>query len=212
MAIAPETSIHGRMRQRIVAISSTRASRRHVVRDRYLHRLVHSGVITQDGLNSAIDGCNNALSQFTWLIGIDDAVLGRADCVFLVNHGRFPVEDSDFRLNGAYYRICRSLQHDPHYYDPQLEQFPQALQAQQSITPHAIRMEPFAGAGTGARRGNAWAFVGVLAIGFVTVPILATILVRWFPQATVTAGLSIGGVWLCLLLGALALTLPRRRG
>jgi len=200
------------MRQRIEAISGTRASRRHMARDRYLRRLVRSGAITQADLNNAIDGCSNALSQFTWLIGVEDTVLGCADCVFLVNHGRFPMDDSDFRLNGSYYRICRSLQFDPHYYDRQLEQLPEALQAQRPATSQAIRMKPLAGAGTAVKRGNTWAFVGVLTIGFVTAPILAMIITRWFPQAIVTAGLSIGGAWLCLLMGALALTLPRRRG
>ncbi|RPJ23130.1 MAG: hypothetical protein EHM35_17580, partial [Planctomycetaceae bacterium] len=213
MAILPEMLAHGRMRQRIVAISRTQASRRRIARDNYLRSLVPSGAITSNDLDSAIDACGNALSEFTWLTKVDDAVLGRADRVFLVRNGRFPVDNSDFRLNGDYYRICRSLQFDPHYYDPQLEQLPQALEAQRTAsqvgdpdlcirpsTPEAAftslstldaaHTKPSATARVAVKRGNAWAFVGVLAIGLVTAPILVTILLRYFPQGTMTAALS----------------------
>jgi len=240
-AILPEMLVHGRMRQRIVAISHTRASRRRMARDTYLRNLVHSGAITPGDLDGAIDACSKALTEFTWLTEVDDAVLGRADCVFLVRHGRFPVDNSDFRLNGNYCRICRCLQFDPHYYDPQLEQLPQVLEAQRTASPagdadlrvHTSALEtvlvpssasqgqpaPPQAARTGSsadarmaiKRGNAWAFVGVLAVGLVTAPILVTIVMRSFSQGAVATGMSIGVAWLALLAGALALTLPRRQ-
>jgi hypothetical protein len=237
-AIVADTAIYGRMRQRIVAVGRTGASHRRTARDKYLHGLLRSGAITPNDLDSAIDGCSKALSELAWLTGVDDAVLARADCVFLLSHGRFPVDDGDFRLNGDYHRICRSLQFDPHYYDRQLEQLPQALEAQRMAcraggadirvrpsVPDAPITAPSAFQGTAAgrtkpsvdasmavRRGNAWAFAGVLAIGLVTAPIFAMVIVQSFPQVTMTAGLSICGAWLALLAGALALTLPRRRG
>ncbi len=234
-AIRPEMLVHGRMRQRIVAISRTRASHKRIARDRYLRSLVYSGVITPNDLDSAIDACGKTLSEFTWLTGVDDAVLRQADRVFLVRYNRFPVDNSDFRLNGDYYRICRSLQFDPHYYDLQLEQLPQVLEARRTAsriedpgrcaqpnaseaaftplsTPQATHKEPSATMRVAVKRGNIWAFVGVLAIGLATAPILAVAIMRYLPQGAMTAALSIGGAWLVVLTGALALTLPRRRG
>jgi len=79
-------------------------------------------------------------------------------------------------------------------------------------TAQAGRAKPSVDASMAVRRGNAWAFAGVLAIGLVTAPIFAMVIVQKFPQVTMTAGLSICGAWLALLVGDLALTLPRRRG
>lgn len=240
-ATVPETAIYGRMRQRIVAIGRTKASRKRVARDKYLRSLVHSGAITPDDLSSAIDGCTEALSELTWLTGVDDVVLGQADCVFLLNHGRLPVDDGDFRLNGNYYRICRCLQYDPHYYDPQLAQLPQALGAQgtgiragdvdlcarpgapedavalpsvsqgRPATLQAARAKPSTGQRITVKRDKPWAFVGVLTVGLAAAPVLATMIVRSFPQVTMTTCLSIGGSWLALWIGALVLAWPRRR-
>jgi hypothetical protein len=213
----PEPSVHSRMRQRIVAISRTRASNRRMARDRYLRNLVRGGAVTSDDVDSAIDACGKALSEFTWLLEVDDGVLGRADHVFLLRHGRFPRSDDDFRLNGDHYRICRSLQYDWHYYDRELGQSPQAPEAQgttsrgQPASSQATRTKPSAEASMALRRGSTSAFVGVLTIGVITVPILAIVIVQWFPQDIVTASLWMGGAWLALLVGALALTLPRRR-
>jgi len=218
-AVVPETAIYGRMRQRIVAIGRTRASHKRVARDKYLRGLVHSGAITPNDLDSAIDGCSGALSELAWLTKVDDVVLRRADCVFLVNRGRFPVDDGDFWLNGAYYKICRCLQYDWHYYDHELEQLPQALEEaqrtasrRQPMTHQAACAKPSANASMAVKRGNAWAFVGVLVIGLTAATILGAIIVRYFPEIRPAAGVSIGGAWLVLLAAALALTRPRRRG
>ena len=181
MAILPEMSAHGRMRQRIVAISRTRASRRRMARDRYLRSLVHSGAITSNDLDSAIDACSKALSEFTWLIKVDDAVLGRADRVFLVRHGRFPVDDNDFRLNGDYYRICRSLQYDPHYYDRSWSSCRRpwrprrtASQGRPATLSSDLRTEAVSRREHDRKAGEHLGFRRRLDIGLITAPILAT--------------------------------------
>ena len=175
-----------------------------------MHALLQSGAITPDQLETAIRGYNKAPSEFAWMSGIDDAVLDKADRVFLAQYDRFPTEDTDFRLNGKYHRICRSLQHNWYYYDHQLERLhrddedkPSVRRAGPAEMLEEVRSVP-------ESKGSLWAFGLVLAGGFVSAPILGAVIVKAFPGRVVGTGLLIGAVWLALFVGGLALTLPRQ--
>jgi hypothetical protein len=217
MTKASQVGIYGRMRRRIVAVGQARTnwilplrSGRSISKDKYLRALLRSGAITPDELDTAIRGYNKAPSEFAWMSDVDNAVLDRADRVFLARHGRFPTEDADFRRNGTYHRICRSLQHDWYYYDHQLER----PHRDDEDEPSMRQKEP-AGMleevqGVPQSKGSLWAFGLVLAGGFVSAPILGAVIAKAFPGRAAGPAFFIGAVWLALLVGGLALTLPRR--
>lgn len=217
MAKVSQVGIHGRMRRRIVAIGRARTSwivplrsRRNISKDKYLHALLQSGAITPDQLDTAVRSYDKAPSEFAWMSDVGDAVLDKADRVFLARHGRFPTEDADFRLNGNYHRICRSLQHDWYYYDHQLER----PHTDDKDEPSMRQTEP-AGMleevqGVPHSKGSLWAFGLVLAGGFVSAPILGVVIVKAFPGRAAGPAFLIGAAWLAVLVGGLALTLPRQ--
>lgn len=213
MAIASEANAYGRMRKRIVAVG--RANRKGGVlahgrdsfaKDKSLRVLLQSGAITQQQLKSAISGFTKAPSDFSWLANIDEALLEKADRVFFVSHGRCPDKNADFRLNGDYHRISRSLQYDPHYYDGQLDEISRV--GQEDV--HAPAREPGEFTSEGLKKTGIWAFSVVLMLGFCSAPLLGMLIVTFFPNRTLTAGLLLGGLWLAILVGALVRTLPRR--
>ena len=217
MAKASQVGIHGRMRQRIVAVGrahtdriSSSHSRRGISKDKYLHALLQSGAITPEQLETAIRGYNKTPSEFAWMSGIDDAVLDRADRVFLAEYGRLPTEDTDFRLNGNYHKICRSLQHDWHYYDHQLERLhrdDEGILSVHRAEPAKILEEV---GSVQESKGSVWGFGLVLAGGFVSATILGAVIVKAFISQLVGTGFLVGAAWLALLTAGLALTLPRQ--
>lgn len=122
----PLHGINGRLRQHITKVGAAYANRisspkKMVTEDDYLRGLLHGGRITEDQVKKAIDGYNQIPSSFAWLQQVADSILDRADDVFLVEYGRDPTEDKDFRLNGDYYKICKNLQRNWHHYDADLE-------------------------------------------------------------------------------------------
>jgi len=213
MAIASKDSVHGRMRKRIAVVG--RVDRKegvgargkgNFVKDRSLRTLLQSGAITREQLENAISVFTKAPSDLMWLADIDDVVLGKAGRVFFVKYGRCSMEDADFRLNGDYHRICRSLQYDLHYYDGQLDELSRA-DREDVHAPKRGRTEV---CGEKPARSRIWAFGAVLVLGFCSAPLLAALIVTCFPGHSLTAGLLLSGLWLGILVGALVLTLPRR--
>jgi hypothetical protein len=212
-----QVSIHGRMRQRIVAVGQIHTnriiplrSRKHICKDKYLHAMLQSGAITPDQLDRAIRGYNKMPSEFAWMSDVDDAVLYKADRVFSAQYDRFPTDDTDFRLNGNYHRICRSLQHDWYYYDHQSERLhsdykdkPSVHQTEQAELLEEVRIIL-------QSQGDIWDFGLILVGGFVSAPILGIIIVMAFPGRVAGATFLFGAVWLALLVGGLVLTLPRQ--
>lgn len=217
MVEALQPGIHGRMRRQIVTLRRPRANRpgvgaraRAPAKDKYLSHLLSSGAITNKQLDRALLACSRAAHEFAWLPDMSDTVLDKADLVFVAKYGRCPTEDSDFALNGAYHKICRSLQHNWHYYDANLNGFKASAEDRLELTPVPqrrrqqkldVRKKP--------TRTNL-RFACVLVTGFVSAPILGVFIVRFFPARTGTAALLIGGVWLAFLIGALALTFPKQ--
>lgn len=209
MAVIRETGVQGRMRRRIAVAG--RADRRRsgvlprtdaFAKDKLLRILLRSGAVTRERLDAAIDGFHKAPSDFSWLIDMDEAVLAKADFVFAAKYARYPIEDADFRLNGDYHRICRSLEYDLQHYDSEL--------------PHSTDPDHTAGCVSadinhaGAKKSRAWGFGVVLLCGFSSAPLLGMLIVTCFPDHTLSAGILLGGFWLVILLGALIRTLPRR--
>lgn len=212
-AIASEGNTYGRMRRRIVVVGWVRRKvqasvlrKNRFSKDRSLRALIQSGIITREQFEKAVDGFSRAPSAFLWLAEVDEAVLAKADRVFAATHGRWPVEDTDFYLNGDYHKICRSLQYDQHYHDSQLPPLPRA----ERPDPGAPARKPAKADSNEPRGGSIWPFVVVLILGFCSAPILGALIVMFFPTRTTTAGLLCGSLWLLVLLVALAVTLRRR--
>lgn len=213
MAAGSEADAHARMRQRIAVLGKGASGRgiftrrgNHIVKDRLLRGLVKSGLITPDILEDAISGFLQAPSDFEWLIGVDDALLGRAGEAFFAKYGRHPVEDVDFRLNGDFYRICRSLQYDSHYYDSQLQEsssHSEASVAGADDVSHAVASQT-------PGQKQRWPFITVLILGFGSAPILAMAIATYLSGRNSMAGLLVSGFWLLILLGALVWTFPRK--
>jgi hypothetical protein len=179
-------------------------------KDKYLSHLLSSGAITNEQLDRALLAWRRAAHEFAWLPDMPDEILDKAELVFAAKYGRYPTEDSDFALNGAYHRICRSLQHNWHYYEADLGRLKSRVEDRRELAPAPqrrkqqklnVRKKP---ARTDLR------FVCVLVAGFVSAPVLGLFIVRVFPARTGTAALLIGGVWLASLIGALALTFPKQ--
>lgn len=209
MAVIRETSVQGRMRRRIAVVGRVDYRRRGVAprsdafaKDKLLRILLQSGAVNRETLDAAIDGFSKAPSDFSWLIDMDEAVLAKADLVFAAKYGRHPTEDADFRLNGDYHRICRSLEYDLQHYDSELHHStdPDYTTGCMSVgINHA-----------GPKKSRGWAFGVVLVCGFASAPLLGMLIVTCFPDHTLSAGILLGSFWLVFLLGALIRTLPRR--
>lgn len=217
MGKTPHAEVHGRMRQRVVALRRgrkdsvwTSRTTRAIEKDKYLGRLLAGGVVTREELEKAVDAYSRAAGDFAWLTDIPDAILGRADRVFLARYGRYPTENVDFKLNREYHRICRSLQHDWHYYDADLrllatagEDHPGSASSIEAGPQNTGRRREGAGVGWGALCAL---FAGLL----VALPVLVAIVFRYFPSHKTEAGLVAGGVWSVSLAVILAFKLRRR--
>ena len=216
MAKAYQVGIHGQMRRRIVAVGNIHINKivplhniRDISNDKHLRALLQTGAIKPDQLEAAIRGYNKTPFEFAWMSDVNDAVLDKADRVFLAQYNRFPTEDTDFRLNGNYHRICRSLQHDWYYYDDQLEKVysnhedkPFVRQSDQAeIIEEVQSVKEY--------KGSIWAFGLVLAGGFVSAPLLGAVIVKAFPGRVAGTAFLVGIVWLAIFIGGLVLTLPR---
>jgi hypothetical protein len=124
----PLLGINGRLRQHITKVGAAYAnrisspnSRKAVTNDDFVKELLESGKITEKQLQQAIDGYNYFGGTFAWMQDVKDRILDRADNVFLAKYGRDAIEDSDFRVNGDYYKICKNLERNWHQYDADLE-------------------------------------------------------------------------------------------
>ena len=205
------------MRRQIVTLRRPRANRRGVgakarapEKDKYLGHLLTSGAITKAQLDRAVLAWRRAAHEFAWLPHMPDAVLDKADLVFAAKYGRYPTEDSDFTLNGAYHRICRSLQHNWQYYEADLDRLKGRAEGRLELGPAPKRQERRKLDVRNKPTRTNHSFVYVLVTGFVSAPILGTIIVKLFPARTGTAALVLGTVWLAFLIGALALTFPKQ--
>lgn len=203
MATVAANTGYGRMRRRIAVFSKRNRNSQDLAvnscamaRDRYVRVLLRNRTVTHEQLDRAIGGFNQAPSDFSWLAEVDESVLDKADHVFAARYGKNPIENDDFSLSGDYHKICRSLEHDLHHYDDLL-----------SANPTSVCTST--GADTGEpRKPRAWAFGAVLVAGFCSAPLLGMLIVTWFPERTLAAGLVLGSLWLVVLVGALARTLP----
>ena len=213
MGKVPQIGSRGSLRRQIVALDRLGEGRVHperIARDRYLRRFVRRGIVTPEQLQEAITGCLAAPFRFTWMAKVDPAVLARADCVFLAEFGIFPLNDADFQLNGRYHLICRSLEHDWHYYDQQLKELcwdrdgtPYArLGGKVTVQEETLRVEQ--------RVGNLWAFVAVLIAGLAGGPVLLNTLLHQGSGNVATALDIIAILWGVVFGGLLMLTIPRR--
>jgi hypothetical protein len=124
----PLLGINGRLRQHITKVGAAYAnqisspnSRKAVTDDDFVKELLDSGKITVKQLQQAIDSYNYFGSTFAWMQDVKDSILDRADDVFFAKYGRDPKEDSDFAVNSNFYKICKNLEGDWHYYDNDLE-------------------------------------------------------------------------------------------
>jgi hypothetical protein len=203
------------MRKRIVALGQANRKTPAVAfkedrfaKDRSLRVFLHNGAITQPQLKHAISGFLEAPSDFSWLASVDEALLEKADLVFLATHERHPDENADFRLNGDYHRIVRTLQYDPCYYDGR-DEHPAAkrLKDTRISTP---RRPPAKARTKRILRSKAWPFIAILIFGFCSAPLLAALVATYLPKDSPVTALLLGGFWLGILTGALVLTFPRR--
>ncbi len=204
---------HGRMRQRIVALGVSPKARRDshfIMGDKYLRALLRSGTVTEEQLQQAVQRLSTVPSTLVWMADADQAVLDRADYVFLAEYGRLPAENDDFQLNGPYHRICRSLEYNWHYYDPQLSTLHRDKDGNLFARPAdgvAVVEEP---QDIETNRGSAWASAIAVALGLLGGPALALLIIRTV-SAGFTSALSVFGiVWVVSLGGLLMLTWPRR--
>ncbi len=213
VADAAHVGTHGRMRQHIVSIGGVRPNSRSLVsipKDRFLRSLVHDGILTTGQLQDAIKVYSRTPSGYLWLTGVEQDLLDLADRIFLAEYGRFPTEDADFLLNGGYHRICRGLEYDRHYYDKQL----QKLYWDENGNPYvhadgSIKaVEEVRSAKV--KRGNGLLFGLALIAGVLGGPVLAALIARNVSHDLVPSVSVFAVVWILLLTGLLARTLPRR--
>ena len=124
----PLHGINGRLRRHITKVGAHHANRilaakrkNDLEEDNFLRGLLDSGQITLEQLQKTTSEHGRIPSSFEWMQEVEDSVLDRADNVFLAKYGRDPTEDSDFRLNNDYYKICKNLQRIWQCYDADLE-------------------------------------------------------------------------------------------
>ncbi len=94
--------------------------RRVIADDDRVRDLLRSGLITEQHLQDMLKAYNLFPGNIAWLTDLDDAVLVRADAVFLARYGRDPARHTDFRGNGRYHEICENLIRDWNHYDGDL--------------------------------------------------------------------------------------------
>jgi hypothetical protein len=178
-------------------------------RDRYLRRLVRQGAVTAEQVSKALEECARAPSAMLWIAKADTRTLGRADCVFLAEYGRFP-EARDFEINGPYQRICRSLVYDWHYYDEQLTRLHWDEAGRPYVRPEgSVRAEQDVQERE-IRRGSFWAFAFVLAVGGIGVPAACVAAWPYLPPEAPSVLWGLGIAWGLCLAALLAATRPRR--
>ena len=208
-----QTGYRGSVRQRIVALDQMcrgRLNAGQIARDRYLRRLVRSGAVTAELVNKALEDCARDAASMRWMGDVHPTVLGRADCVFLAEYGRFPSESGDFEINGPYHRICRSLGYDWHYYDEQLARLHWDGTGRPYAKPEvSVRVEQDVRDLT-MRRGNGWLFAIVLAAGLIGGPLAGAAILRDVSIETWPAVWVFGVMWVLCLAFLLATTRPRR--
>jgi hypothetical protein len=209
-----QTGHHGPMRQHIVTLdrfAKGRQTSAYIVRDRYLRRLVRSGIATPGQLHDAIASCGTTPSSFTWLTDVNRDRLAKADCVFLAEYGTFPTSDIDFQVNGDYYRICRGLEYDWHYYDKLLERLHWDERGNAYVRPEAKVVALERTERVERTRGNPWAFGLVLVAGLVGGPLATAAILRHVSGDLTAAGSVFGILGLLAFAALLKATLPRRR-
>lgn len=221
MAIIPKDDMCGRMRKRIAVVEGVGRKKRSFTtrnvrfpKDKSLNVFLHSGAVTREQVEHAISSYRQSPSSFAWLANVDEALLEKADRVFYCTYSRRPFEDADFRISGSYHKICRSLEHDFHYYDDQLDKLSRTdredapARNQDNVFPpqkkHTRVNAPK------PARSRTWAFGAVLVLGLASAPLLATLIVNYFSTNRPIAGLMVGGLWLGILVVAIVLTLPWR--
>lgn len=213
MAERLQTGYRGLVRQRIVALNGQgrrRLDPSQVTRDRYLRGLVRRGAVTAEQLSRALEECARSPGNLGWLADVDETTLGRADCVFLAEYGRFPSEGADFEINGPYHRICRSLGYDWRYYDDQLAKLHWDGAGRPYARPEAsVRALPDV-QDREIRRGNGWAFGLVLAVGALGGPAGAMAALPHLPAEAMSGVWALGVVWGVGVAALLAGTWPRR--
>lgn len=213
MANTLQTGHRGSVRQRIVALDQMckgRLNAGQIARDRYLRRLVRSGTVTAEQVNKALEDCAKDPSRMRWMADVHPTVLGRADCVFLAEYGRFPSESGDFEINGPYHRICRSLGYDWHYYDEQLARLHWDGAGRPYARPEvSVRVEQDV-RDLETHRGNGWAFGLVLAAGLIGGSAAGAAILRNVSPDSVSAVWVFAVVWALCLAALLGSTRPRR--
>ena len=172
---------------------------------------MRSGAVTAEQVHKALEEC--AKDPFERAVDGGRAtrrILGRADCVFLAEYGRFPSESGDFEINGPYHRICRSLGYDWHYYDEQLARLHWDGAGRPYAKPEvSVRVEQDV-RDCEIRKGNGWAFGLVLAVGLIGGPAAAVAALRNVPAEAASVVWVLGVVWVLCLAALLVSTQPRR--
>jgi hypothetical protein len=213
MASTLQTGHRGSLRQRIVVLNGkgkTRSDPARVARDRYLRGLVRQGVVTAEQVKRALDEYARAPASVEWMAHVDPTTLGRADCVFLAEYGRFPSEAGDFEINGPCHRICRSLGYDWHYYDEQLAKLHWDGAGRPYVRPEvSVRIEQDV-QNRETRKGNPWGFGFVLAVGVIGGPAAGFAALRNLPAEMASVVWGLGVVWLVCVAALLVGTWPRR--
>jgi hypothetical protein len=213
MAVTPEEGIYGRVRQEIALTAGASCVssdwlqiRKTLQKDRFVRGLLQSGRLGEAYLDAAVTSHIEVPSRFVWLAEIEASIINRAEKVFRVQSSRGAEHDVDFELNGAFHRICRSLQYDWHYYDAILEQ----LLCDDTERPDAVPA-------TVQRRfryverqfGSIWGFALVVVAGLVTGPLLAREALKYHSERMDAVCLLLVAAWALPLLGFTLLTLPR---
>lgn len=210
--------IHGRLRQHITAAGGGRGGRvsesrgrKAVGRDKFLQVHLRNGTLSDGEIHGAVEAFNRDPYIYAWLRDVSEQVVDKADGVFFVRYGRYPTTDADFKLNGHYHRICKSIQYDSHHHDAELSR----LRLDENGSPYVVGAE-LAGIlrdveQVTTRCGSAiWSIVfGVLAL--IGGALLTIHIVYQVPaEPSVVIGLC-GVVWILLCLSGLVTALPRCR-
>lgn len=181
--------------------------RKMLQRDRFVRGLLQSGRLDEVYLDAAVTSHIEVPSRFVWLAEIEASVVDRADKVFTMQSGRSPKDDVDFEFNGAFHKICRSLQYDWHYYDAILEQLLCGDAEQPNGVPATVQRRFRY---VERRLGSLWGFAVVVVAGLVTGPLLAREALKYHGAEMDAVCLLLVAAWVLPLLGFTLLTLPRR--
>ncbi len=208
--------IHGRLRRRVTTAGGGRGNRvtefqgrRAVNKDKYLHVELRDGTLSEGEIRSAVEAFNKDPYTYSWLREVSEQALDRADGVFFVRYGRHPTMDTDFKLNGHYHRICKSLQYDAHHHDAELSRLrwdrdgnPYVTDADRAGVLRDVER-------VAVRRGStAWS-VAFVALALLGAAAMVVHIVYQIPAApSVLMGLCCI-VWILLCLTGLVIVLPR---